>query len=60
MMTPTQFKEVRLSLGLTQLELAAKLGVAENTVTRWEAGMRKRIPQPIERLMRIYMATGVA
>lgn len=35
----------RQALGLTQGELGARLGVARNTVTRWELGTR-RIEHP--------------
>ncbi len=40
-MTPEEFKQHRKSLGLTQRELAAKLGLAKNggrTIRRIEAG----------------------
>jgi transcriptional regulator with XRE-family HTH domain len=37
-MTATEIKERRLSLGLTQGGLAEALGVALNTVSRWELG----------------------
>jgi DNA-binding transcriptional regulator YiaG len=36
-MTGKQIQTIRLRLGLTQAELAEKLGVARNTVTRWES-----------------------
>lgn len=36
-MTPTEFKQARQSLGLTQLELSAVLGVTPQTVRKWEA-----------------------
>lgn len=35
-----EIKEVREILGFTQKELADKLGVARNTVVRWEIGQR--------------------
>jgi len=34
-------KDIRLRLGLTQEELAHKLGVSWGTVARWEAGRNK-------------------
>lgn len=34
-----KIKKLREQLGLTQRELAEKLEVAENTVTRWEMGI---------------------
>lgn len=39
-MTPVQLVEARASLHLSQVELARQLGVAANTVNRWEAGTR--------------------
>ena len=40
MYTPQAIKKIRKSLGLTATEFAAKLGVTENTVRRWEGGQR--------------------
>lgn len=37
-MTPKQFRAKRERLQLTQAELAKKLGVRLNTVSRWELG----------------------
>ena len=37
-MTPEEIKARRTDLGLTQSELAAQLGVALDTVSRWESG----------------------
>jgi DNA-binding transcriptional regulator YiaG len=36
-MTGKQIRTIRIRLGLTQAELAEKLGVTRNTVTRWES-----------------------
>jgi DNA-binding transcriptional regulator YiaG len=44
-------------MGLTQKELAEKIGVPWNTVARWEVGMRK-IAEPIARLVH-YIAKEV-
>lgn len=45
-MTPETLKSTRLSLGLTQVQLAKKLGVTGRAVSMWETGMRK-VPKPI-------------
>jgi DNA-binding transcriptional regulator YiaG len=45
-----QLKTLRAELGLTQPQLGEKLGVARNTVTRWEMGIRS-IPEPVVRLL---------
>lgn len=37
-MTQQELKDTRLSLGLSQAQLADALGVAANTVSRWEQG----------------------
>jgi len=39
-----ELRRTRLRLGLTQGQLAKELGVARNTVTRWETGARKIAP----------------
>jgi DNA-binding transcriptional regulator YiaG len=38
-MTPTQLKQIRKRLGLTQTGLGILLGVDRNTITRWEMGL---------------------
>ena len=43
-MTPAQLTEARQDLVMSQAELARTLGVAANTVNRWEAGARKIPP----------------
>jgi DNA-binding transcriptional regulator YiaG len=37
-MTGREVRRIRRALGLTQRALAARVGVAENTVHRWERG----------------------
>ena len=42
-MTPDQFRTARLSLGLTQIQLATEWGMTDNgerTIRRWENGER--------------------
>jgi transcriptional regulator with XRE-family HTH domain len=43
-------RRLRRRAGLTQRALAARLGVAENTVARWERG-EVRITEPMVRLI---------
>lgn len=40
-MTPAEFRQVRKALGLTQVELAAKLGIHPITVSHYETGKTK-------------------
>lgn len=40
-MTPTEYKDHRKHLELTQIELAAKLGLAREAIVRREAGTQK-------------------
>jgi DNA-binding transcriptional regulator YiaG len=49
-MTGTGFKQKRGHLGLTQVQLAKRLGVSPNAVARWERGER-RISEPVARLL---------
>lgn len=47
-MTPQEFRDARIRLGLSQDEMASDLGVHDGrTVRRWEAGER-RIPGEID------------
>ena len=42
-MTPDQFRNARLSLGLTQIQLATEWGMTDNgerSIRRWESGDR--------------------
>ena len=38
-MTPQEFKEIRLVIGLSQQQLALKLGVLKNQISKIERGM---------------------
>ena len=40
-MSPTKLRKLRKRVGLSQEELARRLGVARVTVTRWENGSRR-------------------
>lgn len=50
-----ELKTIRLRLGMTQRELAEKIGVARNTVWRWEVG-RASIGVPEAHLIRLLAA----
>ncbi len=50
-MRPGELKRIRSELGLTQRQLAEKLGAARMTVTRYEGGTR-RIPAVVEVALR--------
>ncbi|MER3448145.1 MAG: transcriptional regulator [Candidatus Dadabacteria bacterium] len=39
-MTPEELRQIRLRLGLSQMELAERLGVSISTVLSWEKGRR--------------------
>ena len=49
-MTGTEVQRRRRRLGLTQAELAARLGVHKLTVSRWECD-RVRVTDPMARLL---------
>jgi len=46
-------KELREKLGLTQLQLAVKVGVAIATISRWEQGKRRPSPMAMAKLRRL-------
>jgi transcriptional regulator with XRE-family HTH domain len=48
--TGDELRGLRKRLGLTQVELAKKVGVASNTVARWERG-ELGISEPVSRLL---------
>jgi transcriptional regulator with XRE-family HTH domain len=49
-MTGKEFRRKRGHLGLTQVQLAAQLGVTGTAVARWERAERK-ISEPVARLL---------
>lgn len=49
-MTGQELRTRRLALGLTQAELANRLGVTVTTVTYWETG-RRNMPRTAELLL---------
>ena len=50
---PAHIKQYRARLGLTQVELAARLGVSFATVNRWENGQTKPSPLSWQQLLRM-------
>lgn len=50
-MTAAEVRRIRERLGLTQAELAARIGVHTMTVSRWERGV-VNVPEPVGRLIR--------
>lgn len=54
-MTPTELKQNRKKLGVTQAELAMMVEVTQNTVARWEMGLR-RVPPLAARVIRTIVA----
>jgi len=53
-MTPDKFRDARKRLGLTQPQVAALLGVARNTITRWETGTHP-VDETAARLLRLHL-----
>jgi len=53
-MTRKELRSLRKAAGLTQAALAKRLGVALNTVSRWETG-EARITPPMARLLRLVL-----
>jgi len=51
-MDSTALKSLRATLGWSQTRLAEELGVARNTVTRWEMGLNP-IPPMAQRLINL-------
>jgi transcriptional regulator with XRE-family HTH domain len=49
--TGALIKEARLRVGLTQLELAGRLGVKQPLVARWENGVTRPSFQSLERAL---------
>jgi transcriptional regulator with XRE-family HTH domain len=48
----SELRELRMRAGLTQAALADKIGVAPNSVARWERNERT-IAEPVARLIRL-------
>jgi DNA-binding transcriptional regulator YiaG len=55
-MTGAELRRIRRRLGLTQVALAARLGVHGNSLARWERNL-VRITEPVARLIRFVAKT---
>ncbi|WP_175057304.1 helix-turn-helix transcriptional regulator [Streptococcus salivarius] len=53
-MLKDNIKKARLDAGLTQLEVAEKLGVAQAQYARWESGGRNPKDETVEKLAEIF------
>lgn len=53
-MLKDNIKKARLDAGLTQLEVAEKLGVAQAQYARWENGGRNPKDETVEKLVEIF------
>ena len=51
-MSGKELKQLRKKMGITQVELGKRLGVAGNSVARWEQGTRD-ISIPMARFIRL-------
>lgn len=50
---PNTIRKYRLALGITQRELAARLGIHSNTISEWERGLTCPAAEPLLRLAKI-------
>lgn len=55
LLSPEQIRHNREALGLTQEQLAASLGIAAATISRWESGYQIQ-QRAMDRLLRLYFA----
>lgn len=54
-LSPSELRFLRKEMGLTQADLAQRLGMSDQQVARWEKG-ESEITGPAEKLIRIYYA----
>lgn len=52
---PKNIRKIRLELGLTQEQFAAKLGVSFPTVNRWENQKSKPSPLALQKLEKLFL-----
>ena len=57
-MTATDIKAFRDALGLTQEELAERIGVTHSAISQWESGKKK--PRPVVLKMLTYLRDEAA
>jgi transcriptional regulator with XRE-family HTH domain len=58
-LTGRELRKQRLLLGLTQRELAERLGMARNTITRYERGFLPTIPKYVQLAMQALLADSI-
>lgn len=58
MMKPTEFKDIRLKLKLTQKEMAKQLGITHHHLQKYEYGT-VNIPKTIEYLIQIMSKSDI-
>ena len=56
-MTATEIKSLRQALGLSQIELAARLGMHPASICRWESGKQHPTRRVIKQLQRLERRT---
>jgi transcriptional regulator with XRE-family HTH domain len=49
-----KIRDLRTDAQLSQDKLASKLGIAANTVSRWETGTYKTTPEDLDKLARLF------
>ncbi len=59
-MTPKELKQIRKRLGLTQVELAEKIGASEISVIRWENDHTNMLPVYERQIQELDKKRGVA
>jgi len=59
-LTGRELRRQRLLLGLTQQELAERLGMARNTITRYERGFLPVVPKYVELAIKGLMSESIA
>ncbi len=58
-MTPREFRDIRLALGLSTEQLAERLGVDPRTIRRWQDGSQP-VPGPVVAAMQLLRITPQA